>query len=204
MSGPRTTRIGVLGGTFDPPHLGHLIVARDAAEALSLDRLLLVLSARPPLRPAPATPAELRLEMLEAAVAGDPVLEASDLEVRRSGPSYTVDTLATLARAHSDAELFLVVGADQWRDFARWRDPEGIARSATICVMARAGDDPRSGDDGSGPAFQPVPVTRIDLSATEVRARVREGRSIRHRVPDGVRRIIEREALYRAPAAQHA
>lgn len=197
-------RIGVLGGTFDPPHLGHLVVAQDAAEALSLDRLLLMLSARPPLRPAPPTPVGLRMEMLGAAVGEDPGLEASDLEVRRPGPSFTVDTLAALTQAHPGAELFLVIGADQWRDFGRWKDPMGIARLATVCVMARAGQRPETTDPGSEPTFLPVPVTRIDVSATDVRARVREGRSIRHLVPEGVRRIIEREALYRAPAAQHA
>ncbi len=197
-------RLGILGGTFDPPHLGHLIVARDAAEALELDRVLLVLAARPPLKSRATTPAELRLQMLEAALADDPVLEASDLEMRREGPSFTVDTLAELRALYPDTELVLLIGADQWRQLASWKDPVGIARLARVAVMARSGESQASVDPGVPVTSRTVPVTRIDVSATEVRARVRQGRSIRHLVPEGVRRIIEREALYAPPAVQHA
>ena len=196
-------RIGVFGGTFDPPHVGHLIVARDAAEQLGLDRLLLVLSVRPPRRPhGELTPAELRLEMLEAATQGDPVLEPSDLEVRRPGPSYTVDTLGELRRREPDAELVLLIGVDQWRDLPNWRDPQRIAPLASLAVMARAGEAPA--DNGLGFDWRTCPVTRIDISATEVRERVRQGRSIRYLVPEPVRAIVERNSLYAAPAMQPA
>ena len=197
-------RLGILGGTYDPPHLGHLIVARDAAEALGLDKVLLVLAPRPPFKSRATTAADLRLRMLEAALADDPLLEASDLEMRREGPSFTVDTLAELRSLHPGAELVLLVGVDQWRQFASWKDPVGIARMASIAVMARSGESPSSVDPGVPVESQTVPVTRIDVSATDVRARVRQGRSIRHLVPEGVRRIIEREALYAPPAVQHA
>ena len=195
--------MGVLGGTFDPPHLGHLIAARDAAERLGLDRVLLVLAARPPHKSATHAPAALRMEMLEAAVGDDPVLVASDLELRRSGPSFTVDTLAELRALHPDAELVLLIGVDQWRRLGTWKDPEGIGRLARVAVMARDGEDPAGVDPGLAITPAVVPVARIDLSATEIRARVRQGRSIRHLVPEGVRRIIERQALY-APPAVHA
>lgn len=188
-------RLGVFGGTFDPPHLGHLVVARDAAETLGLDRVLLVLAPRPPLRPGgPLTPADLRMEMLRAAVEGDSVLEASDVEMDRDGPSYTVDTLAALGGRHPGTELVLLIGADQWSRFDRWHDPRGIARRATVAVMARAGETPA--DLPIGVPWRPCPVTRIDVSATDVRARVAAGRSIRYLVPDAVRGIIERHQLY--------
>jgi nicotinate-nucleotide adenylyltransferase len=197
-------RLGVLGGTFDPFHLGHLIVARDVAEGLSLDRVLLVLAARPPHKGRVTATAELRLEMLEAALAHDPVLVASDVEMGRAGPSYTIDTLRDLRTQYPEAELVLMIGTDQWRQFAGWKDPQGIARMATIAVMAREGDDPSAMDPGLDVSSRVVSVTRIDVSATDVRARARQGRSIRHLVPEAAYKIIEREALYSPPAVQHA
>ena len=200
----RTLRLGVLGGTFDPLHVGHLIVAHDAAEVLGLDRLLLVLAARPPHKSRAPTPAELRLEMLEATLADDTVLVPSDVEVRRAGPSYTIDTLRELSARYPEAELVLVIGVDQWRQVAGWKDPQGIARLATIAVMARDGENPAAVDPGVGVTSRIVPVTRIDVSATEVRARAQRGESIRHLVPEAAHRIIEREALYGPPVVQHA
>ena len=200
----RGLRLGVLGGTFDPLHLGHLIVAHDVAEELGLDRVLLVLAARPPHKITALSPAELRLEMLEAALAHDPVLVASDIEVRRAGPSYTIDTLREIRALYPEAELVLVIGADQWQQFETWKDPRGIARMATIAVMTREGDDPAVVDPGVAVPSRVVPVTRIDVSATEVRERARQGKSIRHMVPEAVFRIIERKALYAPPAVQHA
>ena len=192
MSAPQ---LGVFGGTFDPPHLGHLIVARDAVDELALDRVLLMLSARPPHRShANVTATVVRLAMLEAAVADDPLLEASDLETRRPGPSYTADTLAELRRRDPAAELVLLMGADQWRQLGSWHDPERISRFATVAVMERAGE--AATDLGVGIPWRHCPVTRVEISSTGVRERVREGRSIRHMVPDPVRLIIEREGLY--------
>ena len=204
MTPSRPVRLGIFGGTFDPPHVGHLIVARDAADALGLDRVLLVAAAQPPHKDEPAASPALRLEMLRAAAAEDPLLEASGLELSRGGPSYTVDTLRELAARHPGTELVLLIGVDQWRALATWKEPRELGRLATIAVMSRRGEDPAGLDPGVGLACRPVPVTRIDLSSTDVRGRVRQGRSIRHLVPDAVRAIIAREALYRAPSVQHA
>jgi len=200
----RALRLGVLGGTFDPLHLGHLIVARDVAERLGLDRVLFVLATRPPHKNRELSPAELRLEMLEAALAHDPVLVASDLEVRRPGPSYTIDTLREIRARYPEAELVLVIGADQWQQFEGWKDPQGIARMTTIAVMTREGEDPAAADAGVAIPSRVVPVTRIDVSATDLRERARQGRSIRHLVPEAAYKIIEREELYSPPAVQHA
>jgi len=188
-------RIGVLGGTFDPPHLGHLIVASDAFEALSLDRFLLVPAADPPHKPGQViATAEQRLEMVRAAVRDDPRFVVEDLEVRRQGVSYSVDTLRELRRRHPEDDLFFLIGADQMRTLESWREPHEVARLARLSVMAREGEPPPA--DSPFP-HRVVPVTRIDLSATDVRKRIREGRSIHYLVPDAVRQVVMREGLYR-------
>lgn len=188
-------RIGVFGGTFDPPHLGHLVVASDACRALGLDRVVWVPSAVPPhKRDTVQAPAEARLEMVRAAVDGDPRFEACDIELRRPGPSYTVDTLRELAALHPGAELVLLIGADNLREIPTWRDPEGILALARVAVLSR---------DGAGvPPDAPIPatavrVTRVDVSATEVRRRAAAGETIRYLVPDAVRALVERRGLYR-------
>ncbi|HET9982880.1 MAG TPA: nicotinate-nucleotide adenylyltransferase [Longimicrobiales bacterium] len=189
----------MFGGTFDPPHLGHLIVAQDAHARLDLDRVLFVPAAVPPhKRGRPLSPAPLRLEMVRAAVAADPRFAVDDLELRRAGPSYTVDTLRELRRRDPDTELFLLIGADQFRDFGTWREPQEIARLATLVMLTRAGVSAAA--PGLELPHRTLEVTRIDLSATDVRRRVAAGEPIRYLVPDGVEEIIRREALYRASA----
>jgi nicotinate-nucleotide adenylyltransferase len=191
------SRTGVFGGTFDPPHLGHLIVAQDVVEELGLDRLLLVPAAQPPHKSdvAPA-PAELRARMVEAAVAGHPRLGASRIELGRGGPSYTVETLEAISRSSPGVELYLVIGADQLRAFATWRSPLEVVRLAQLVVMAREGVDPRAALPELDVEYRSVPVTRVDISSTEVRRRIAQGRSVRYWVPDGVLEIIEAEKLY--------
>ena len=189
-------RLGVLGGTFDPPHVGHLIVASDVCAALGLDRLLFVPAAAPPhKRGRVCAPAALRLEMVRAATAGDARFEVDDLELRREGESYSADTLRQLAAREPDAQLFFVIGVDQLREFASWREPDVVARLATLVVVSRAGEDAADAGEVAFPVL-PVQVTRIDLSATEIRSRVQDGEPIRYLVPDAVREIIEREGLY--------
>jgi len=186
-------RLGVYGGAFDPPHLGHLVAASGACEALRLDRLLWVPSAVHPLK-AVRTAAAVRLEMVNAAIAGDPRFAADDLELRRTGPSYTVDTLRELREREPMAELFFLTGADNLADLPRWREPDEVARLATLAVVSRAGESVPV--DGRYPALA-VRVTRVDLSSTEIRRRVAAGQSIRYLVPEAVRAVIQRERLYR-------
>jgi nicotinate-nucleotide adenylyltransferase len=188
-------RIGIFGGTFDPPHIGHLIVAQDAWAALGLDRVLFVPAAAPPHKADRViTPAALRLELLRAAVAGDPRFEVSDLELRRAGPSYTVDTLRELHRLYPGTELFFLLGVDQFRDLHTWREPAEVARLATLVVVARGGEPVEPRPDLS---YRLLEATRIDISATAIRERVRMGDPIRYLVPDGVAAAIGREGLYR-------
>jgi nicotinate-nucleotide adenylyltransferase len=190
-------RTGVFGGTFDPPHIGHLIAAQDAREALQLDRVLFVPAAEPPHKQGHAiTDGRVRLLMLEAAIADNPAFEACDVELKRQGPSYMVETLLELERTYPGDSLFLLIGADQAREFATWREPENIARLATVVPLARSGVDTFP---ALGPLLHaPVCVTRIDVSATEIRSRLESDRPIRYMVPAAVEQIIREHGLYAA------
>jgi nicotinate-nucleotide adenylyltransferase len=190
-------KLAVFGGTFDPPHIGHLIAAQDAHVALGLDRVLFIPAASPPHKRRPdLSPAALRMAMVEAAIGRDDRFEAGDLELRRNGPSYTVDTLRELRASAPESALFLLIGADQYRDLHAWREPDAIATLAKLVVLHRAGESYRVVDRAPAP-YRDVAVTRIDVTSTEVRRRVRAGQPIRYLVPRGVEEIIDREGLYR-------
>lgn len=204
MAGPedeRRPRIGIFGGTFDPPHVGHVAVAADVLRHLVLDRLLWIPAGDPPHKPdQPLTPAPLRLEMTRAAAAGEPRFEVSEMEVRRGGPSYTVDTVRALAAEAAGAHLFLVMGADQVRTLATgWREPTTILELTVLALMDREGDDAMQVSPelpGMERAVH-VPVRRVDVSSTRVRERVAAGEDVSALVPPGVLAVIEREGLYR-------
>jgi nicotinate-nucleotide adenylyltransferase len=205
-------RLGIFGGTFDPPHVGHLIVAQDAVRALHLDRIAFVPAALPPhKRGVSITAAALRLGMVRAAVAGDDRFAVDDIEVQRDGPSYTVDTLRAYRERYPDAELFLLLGADQYADFETWREAAEIRKLAAVAVLARQGESgTTTGDDldegGEDGANRPlhVTVTRIDISSTDIRRRVAAGEPIRYLVPSPVERLIRECALYAPPAGAAA
>ena len=185
------SRLGVLGGTFDPPHVGHRVVAQDVHEALGLDRLLVVPAPRPPHRGA-VLPAEDRLALTRLAFEGDDRIEVSDVDFQRDGPSYTVDTLEQVRREREPVELWCVIGADQLRELHEWREPRRILALARLAVMSRGGDLPRPGEAGADLEFRPVPVTRVELSSTRIRERLEAGLSVRYLVPDAVRGPLER------------
>lgn len=195
-----TRRLGLFGGTFDPPHVGHLIVAQDVHEALGLDRTIFVPAAVPPHKADEGVSSpSVRLEMMRAAVADDGRFEVSEMELERGGPSYTVETLKEFRRRRPGALVFFIVGADQFRSFHTWREPEGVAKLARLAVMTRSGWSPNRDAPPLDLEYETVPVTRVDLSSTDIRRRVREGRSIRYVVPGPVLRIIDRERLYLEP-----
>jgi nicotinate-nucleotide adenylyltransferase len=195
-------RLGLFGGTFDPPHFGHLIVAQEAAETLHLDRLLFVVAAVPPHKVGVnMTAASTRLEMVKAAVAGNPLLGVSDVELNREGPSYTVDTLRHFRAQYPEAELIFLMGVDQLAEFHEWQEPETVADLAHLVVMGRGGIDPTTLPPlepplRQGVSFGEVAVTRVDISSTDIRKRVRDGCSIRYLVPWKVHTIIESNRLY--------
>jgi nicotinate-nucleotide adenylyltransferase len=189
-------RVGIFGGTFDPPHVGHVSVARDVADALRLDRVVWMPAGRPPHKERDGhAPAEDRLAMVRAAIVGEDGFEVDAREVERPGPSYTVDSVRELSAELPAAELFVIVGADQFRAFGGWRDPEGILEHARLVVMNRPGESEPPVD--TDPRVLRVPVRQIDVSSTDVRETVCAGADASHMVPDGVLEIIEERGLYR-------
>lgn len=188
-------RIGVFGGTFDPPHVGHVLVAGDACDLLGLDRVTWVPVAQQPLKDAPPlAPAPDRSRMVELAIGDDPRFSLDTMEMDRGGLSFTVDTLESLAGRHPGAKLVLLVGADAWASFDRWRDPHRILELAEVAVVARAGE---SAVAVAGYTPGVVAARRVDVSSTEIRDRVRRGLPITGFVSDGVRDHIAAAGLYR-------
>lgn len=195
-------RIGVFGGTFNPPHLGHLLCAEAAAEQLGLDRVLFVPTAVPPHKPVVDDPGgEVRADLVEAAVAGDERFAVSRIELLRAGPSYTVDTLRELRSAHPDDELTLIIGGDMALSFHGWREPESIVKLARLGVVEREeidDDTIRRALSGLGRArIDFFSMVRCDISSTLVRRRAAEGRSLHYLVPEAVASQIEERRLYR-------
>lgn len=192
-AGAVAVRIGVFGGSFDPVHLGHLIVAAEAHRALGLDQIRLIPAGRHPVkgadRPAPARD---RLAMLRLAVADDPRFVVDDRELERAGPSYTIDTLRALRAECPGDSLSLLIGADAARDLADWRDAAAIPALAEVVVLTRPGVAvPRH-----PPIGRVLEVPAVDISASLVRDRCRRGESIRYLVPDAVDRYIAERRLY--------
>ncbi|HZP26296.1 MAG TPA: nicotinate-nucleotide adenylyltransferase [Dehalococcoidia bacterium] len=195
-------RIGVLGGTFDPVHLGHLVLAETAREQLALD-LVLFSPAGQPWRKAHRviTPAEQRLGMLRLALEGSG-FAISELEVDRDGPSYTADTLEELARQHAGAELFFVLGYDALLDLPNWSRPERILKLASLAVAARRPEDVDVASLGStlpgrGERGVMLEMPYLEISSSDLRQRAREGRSLRFLVPPAVEAYIRENGLYR-------
>lgn len=188
-------RIGVLGGTFDPVHVGHLAAAVNVHHSLALDRTLLVVANVPWQKAGRrvVSPAADRLAMVEAAVEGIPGLEASPIEIDRGGPSYTADTLAELAAAEPGAELYLVVGADVVKELGTWERIEEVRDRCCLVVVKRPGSRPRL---PAGWRAEQVEVPSLDISSTDLRARVADGRPLDFLVPAEVVRLIRSRRLY--------
>lgn len=184
-------RVGVFGGTFDPPHVGHAIVANDLVERLELDRLLVIPAARPPHRET-TFPAEVRLALTRRMFEGVAAVEVSDLEFERPGPSFAVDTLAEVSRRFTGGDLTLVIGEDQLAVIDTWHEFRRLPELARIAVMNRSGKVPELPDAAGDMPYITVDVTRIDLSASRIRDRLRHGETIRFLVPESIRKDIER------------
>lgn len=183
-------KVGIYGGSFDPIHFGHLILAREALESLELDEVRFIPAAvSPHKRGAPPAPAATRAEMVRAAIAGEPGFAFDDCEMRRDGVSFTIDTVRDLLRRLPGAELFYFIGDDNLAELDTWKEIDALRANVRFVVFSRLDPDPAS----------PFPVIRrvIDISSTEVRNRVAAGRSIRYLVPEIVREITEAHRLYR-------
>lgn len=196
-------RLGVLGGTFDPMHNGHLGAAEAAIECAELDEVVFVPTGTPPHRPAAVASAAQRLEMGRLATADDPRFTVSDVEVERSGPSYTVDTLLALRGANPHAELFLILGWDAASLFRSWYRPDEVIALAPIVVVTRPGRPAPGPDDFKRAGLQAGRVILCErptpaVSASEIREAVRRGQSVAGMVPESVGRYIASQQLYRA------
>jgi len=195
--------IGILGGTFDPIHIGHLILAEQAWEQLGLEKVLFIPAADPPHKADDAvTDARHRFEMVRLALEANEHFECSRIELDRPGPSYSIDTVRQIRReTRSDIGLYLLVGADEARDFMSWRDPYGIQECASVVVANRPGLSTEEvlGSLRSDLAarFTTLQMPGVDISSTDIRGRVRQGRSITYLVPDAVGAYIQQKGLYR-------
>jgi nicotinate-nucleotide adenylyltransferase len=195
----RISRLGIYGGTFNPIHTGHLIIAQEIYEQCGLDRLVFMPSARPPHKHLAGVAApEHRYRMAVLATREDPRFEVSDLELQRPGPSYTIETLQELRRLHGDAcRLFFAIGADSLVDIATWRAPEQLFALAAVVVVPRPGVDIRRAPAPWRDQVVLVRSPEVDISSTDIRRRVAEGRSIRYLVPEPVERYIAEHRLYK-------
>ena len=197
-------RLGVFGGTFDPVHNGHLIVADEAAESLELDQVLFVPAGVPWLKEGTeVTDPTHRLEMVRLGIAGNERFRPADLEVRRPGPSYTVDTLEELVAGSGDGlDIYLLVGLDALLEIDRWHNPQRVLELATIVGVPRPGCDELNSDaldrvwKGAAQEVVLVKTTMIGISGTEVRGRVSRGQSIRYLVPEPVAEYVYDHGLY--------
>jgi nicotinate-nucleotide adenylyltransferase len=201
--------LGILGGTFNPPHIAHLVCALEARSQLGLDSVVLMPVNTPPHKEAAGDPGpEVRADLCRAAVAGEPGLEVSTLEIERGGPSYTVDTLRALHEAREGDDLTFIVGGDMAWSLPSWREPEAVLDLARIAVADRHGLHRQEIIDRLAPlpgaaervVFFTMP--RLDVSSSDLRARVAAGRPVRWLVPDGVMDEIERRGLYGATAGK--
>jgi nicotinate-nucleotide adenylyltransferase len=188
-------RLGVFGGTFDPPHHGHLIAASDAFEALGLDRVFFVPNAAQPLKSVgPDASAPHRLEMTRLLCHGDARFEVDSVEIDRGGLSFTVETLRTYATTHSGAALFLLVGADVIPTMPAWREIAEVRQLAEVVVVTRSGSTSDGFETGG---VRHIATRRVDISSTEIRQRAAKGLSLAGFVPPAVAAYIAGNGLYR-------
>lgn len=199
---PELPRLGVFGGTFDPPHVGHLILAQVALNALGLERVLFVPAAQPPHKQGQNVTAPLhRFAMLQRAIAGNPHFEISRVDMDRQGPHYTSDMLSILRAQHRGYDLFFLMGADSLSDLMTWRAPEWIIAQATLAVMRRPGasvnlDVLEARLPGVRERVVLVDAPLIEIAASALRQTIRNGHSIRYQVPDAVLEYITQQRLY--------
>ena len=198
---PASVRIGLFGGTFDPPHVGHLALAEWARVQLGLDQVVFIPAGTPPHKAAKArTPAAQRIALTRLAVRGNRAFKVSAIETRRTGPSWTVDTVREFAQTHPRARLWLLMGADMFDTFGTWREPEGILACATVAVALRPGSHRPSATKwarvGHGVTWLDNPG--LEVSSSALRRRAARGLALRYLVPDAVAKAIADLQLYRS------
>ncbi|MGZ4109675.1 MAG: nicotinate-nucleotide adenylyltransferase [Actinomycetota bacterium] len=194
-------RVGVMGGTFDPIHYGHLVTAEEAVMQFGLEEVVFVPTGRPWMKADQiVSPTEDRYLMTVVATASNPRFSVSRAEIDREGPTYTVDTLRQFGDEHPDAELYFITGADAMLEIFDWKDPEGILSLAHFIAATRPGYDLRRFEAAASthhPKVTTMDIPALAISSSDIRERVREGRAIRYLLPEGVKSYIEKQGLYR-------
>jgi nicotinate-nucleotide adenylyltransferase len=203
--GPAARRIGLFGGTFDPPHRAHLALARSALDELQLDQVRWIPAGEPWQKSRAITPAAHREAMVALAIAGEPRFVLDRCELERAGPSYTLDTVRALQAAHPGARLFLLIGQDQYAGLHTWHGWRQLLQAVVLAVANRPGAPLVAHPDVLHAAQHVVPLAMLDVAATDIRARAARGEPIEHLVPPEVARYIARHRLYQASedAAAH-
>jgi nicotinate-nucleotide adenylyltransferase len=195
----RALKLGIFGGTFNPIHLGHLLIAQDAVEAFGLSKVLFVPAATPPHKRVESLATDRhRLAMVKLATRDNPSFEVSDIELCRGGVSYTIDTVWTLRKLHPRAELFLLIGSDSLNEFHTWHSATELARLCRVVAVLRPGEKRFQFAKRKLPGLRPLKLQAhpFDVSSTEVRERVRKKASVRYLVPEAVQRYIAKHGLY--------
>jgi nicotinate-nucleotide adenylyltransferase len=197
-------RLGIMGGTFDPIHFGHLVAAQETAAVLNLERVLFVPTAQPPHKVGElVSPVEHRVTMVSIAIANNPRFELSTIELERGGLSYTVDTARELRRRHPHHELYFIIGMDSLAELPSWHDPEGILEIARIAAVYRSGWEVVDLEEldrqvrGAAERVSIVPIPGLDISSTDLRDRIIAGRPLRYLMPDPIVAYIAEQALFR-------
>ncbi len=191
-------KFGLFGGTFNPPHIGHLIVIEAVRDSLKFDKIFFIPSAQPPNKQGMLlAPPEMRYEMTRLAVQGNLNFQVSDIEIQRQGPSYTIDTLEKLIALYPKADFSLIIGADNLLEFETWRAPEEISNKADLVVMSRPEFPIHNIKSNYSRYAQFLNVPQIGISSTDIRRRVKMARSIRYLVPLTVEQFIHHRGLYK-------
>ena len=195
----KISRVGIFGGTFNPPHLGHLIVAEEVRQNFSLEKIIFVPSARPPHKDhSPVIHPAYRYRMTILATQNNPFFEVSDIEIHRSGKSYTIDTIKEFRTMYGpEVEIYFIMGGDSIFEMDTWKDPEKILKICTVIVTSRPGFDLSKVEDRLKAKVVPTQVSHIGISSSVIRQRIREGKSISYYVPKNVEEYILKEKLYR-------
>ena len=191
-------KIGILGGTFDPIHMGHLVLAEQVKEKLKLDRIIFIPCLRSPHKTRQKlSPAKDRLHMVRLALQDNPSFSVSDIELKRKGVSYTVDTLRELKRLHPGSQIYFLTGSDVVNELGAWKDPEKIYKLAKMVIAVRPGFDQFDPEDHFAKKSILVEITGLDISSSKLRNMAKRGKSIKYLVPLEVEQYIRKKRLYR-------
>jgi nicotinate-nucleotide adenylyltransferase len=185
-------KIGILGGTFNPPHIGHLILAQEMLDELKLDKIFFIPTNNPPHKRGNQLEPRKRFLMTKLAAAGNPKFKVLDLELKRKGKSYTVDTIVELKNKYSKDNFYLIIGSDLAKDFKKWKNSEKIKKMVTVIAAKRRGSSFRSSK-----SFKQMDIIQIELSSSQVRERIKKGKTVKYLIPERVENYIKKNNIYK-------